>query len=158
SSIVVIGYSYQRGGTELGLFDLGGDGSIRYRATYHMRSDDYYSSRNYASRLLGRKLVFYAPLYLWGDEAMMRKAFPAVRKGHTGATEPDVRPTYTPLRVYRPLVDSETLAVHAVTTCELGGPELVCSATSVIGPPGRVFYVSPTAVYVWMSGVHPATE
>ena len=33
--VVVIGYSYQRGGTELGLFDLASDGTLRYRATYH---------------------------------------------------------------------------------------------------------------------------
>jgi hypothetical protein len=31
--IVVVGYSYERGGTELGLFDLLRDGRIRYRAT-----------------------------------------------------------------------------------------------------------------------------
>jgi hypothetical protein len=95
-SIVVIGYSYQRGGTELGLFDLGGDGSIRYRATYHLRSTTTTPQRNYASRLLGRKLVFYAPLYLWGDEAAMRKAFPSLRKWHTGANDSEFRPTWTP--------------------------------------------------------------
>ena len=32
-----------------------------HRATYHLRSFDYYSSRNYASRLVGAKLVFYTP-------------------------------------------------------------------------------------------------
>ena len=35
------------------------DGSLAYRATHHLKSHDYYSSRNYASRLVGSKLVFY---------------------------------------------------------------------------------------------------
>ena len=46
STVVVIGYSYARGGTEIGLFDLSRDGALSYRATYHLRSFDYYSSRN----------------------------------------------------------------------------------------------------------------
>src|SRR5687767_11265783 len=63
-TIAVIGYSYQRGGTEVGLFSIDSEGHIAYRSTYHLRSNDYYSSRNYASRLIGNKLIFYAPLYL----------------------------------------------------------------------------------------------
>src|SRR5450830_502911 len=63
-TLVVIGYSYSRGGTEIGLFDIDADGKLAYRATYHLRSNDYYSSRNYASRLIGSKLVFYSPLSL----------------------------------------------------------------------------------------------
>jgi len=44
--IIVIGYSYERGGTEIGLFDIDRAGNLEYRATYHLRSNDYYSSRN----------------------------------------------------------------------------------------------------------------
>src|SRR4051812_4363537 len=62
--VVVIGYSYARGGTEVGLFHLGNDGSLRYEQTFQLRSNDYYSSRNYAARLIGTKLVYYSPLYL----------------------------------------------------------------------------------------------
>src|SRR5688572_30245537 len=63
-TIVVIGYSYERGGTEVGLFNINDAGQISYRSTHHLRSNDYYSSRNYASRLIGSKLIFYTPLYL----------------------------------------------------------------------------------------------
>src|SRR4030095_16689860 len=58
-TMVVIGYSYSRSGTEVGLFDINKDGQLAYRSTYHLRSNDYYSSRNYASRLIGNKLIFY---------------------------------------------------------------------------------------------------
>jgi hypothetical protein len=45
---------------------------------------------------------------------------------------------------------SPTAALHTVTSCDLRQPELGCESVGLIGPPGRVFYVSPTAVYVWM--------
>ena len=150
-TIVVVGYSYRRGGTEIGLFDIDRDGKLAYRATHHLRSNDYYSSRNYASRLLGKKLVFYTPLYLShrGKDPLAR--FPAVRKWKKDATDADFRRIAEPKRIYRPLTDSPTLALHTVTVCDLEKPELDCTATAVMGPPGRVFYVSPTSVYVWMT-------
>src|SRR5215813_11263202 len=69
NTIAVIGFSYNRGGTEIGLFDVDAQGKLAYRATYHLRSNDYYSSRNYASRLIGDKLIFYTPLYLSFDDS-----------------------------------------------------------------------------------------
>jgi hypothetical protein len=42
-TIIVIGFSYQRGGTEVGLFDIDRGGALSHRATYHLRSNDYYS-------------------------------------------------------------------------------------------------------------------
>jgi len=57
-TVVVIGYSHARGGTEIGLFEINPKGELHYKATYHLRSNDYYSSRNYSSRLIGTKLIF----------------------------------------------------------------------------------------------------
>jgi hypothetical protein len=149
--VVVIGYSYQRGGTEIGLFDLDRSGGLAYRATYHLRSNDYYSSRNYASRLLGDKLVFYTPLSLRPDPEDPLRRFPAIRKWRRGATDGDFRLTAEPARIYRPLGDPPSLTLHTVTLCDLARPELECRSTGVMGPPGRVFYVSPSSVYVWMT-------
>jgi hypothetical protein len=83
-TVIVIGYSYARGGSEIGLFDLDGAGRLTHRATYHLRSNDYYSSRNYASRLIGDKLIFYTPLYLnlYGDPFA---SFPALRRWQANA-------------------------------------------------------------------------
>src|SRR5258708_2530914 len=39
-TVAVIGYSYQRGGTEVGLFGINGAGKLSYRSTYHLRSND----------------------------------------------------------------------------------------------------------------------
>jgi hypothetical protein len=154
STVVVIGYNPRRGGTEIGLFDLGPDGAPRYRATYHLRSDDYYASRNYASRLIGRKLIFYTPTLLQPHGPRYDEVMPAVRRW-TGADTPSSFQRILPAtRVYR--TDDEfdprqPLALHTLTTCDLGGPELRCESTAVLGPAGRVFYVSAGSVYIWTS-------
>lgn len=152
NTIAVIGYSYERGGTEIGLFNIDDDGGLKYRSTYHLRSNDYYSSRNYASRLIGGKLIFYTPQYLWIDQKNPTQNFPAVRKWRKGVTEKDFQSIVAPTRVYRPaqeLDESYGLALHTVTVCDLDADDFSCRATGVIGSAGRVFYVSPQSVYVW---------
>jgi len=151
-TVVVIGYSYERGGTEVGLFKIDRAGNLSYQSTYHLRSNDYYSSRNYASRLIGSKLIFYTPLYMnpYADDPMAQ--FPAVRKWHKGATPQEFQRIVSATRVYRPeghLNASSSLALHTVTVCDLANGDFKCDATAVLGPPGRVFYVSPESVYVW---------
>src|SRR6476660_4779087 len=153
-TIAIIGYSYQRGGTEVGLFNIDTQGQLSYRSTYHLRSNDYYSSRNYASRLIGNKLIFYSPFYMYEGEQDRFTSFPAVRKWHKGAKEDEFQRIVPATRVYRPEADIEntySTALHTVTVCDLANGGFECQATSVIGPAGRVFYVSPDAVYVWAS-------
>ena len=43
------------------------------------------------------------------------------------------------------------MSLHTVTVCDLAGGELACEGTAVLGPAGRVFYVSPRSVYVWVT-------
>src|SRR5206468_1734521 len=132
-----------------------GTGQLRPRGTYQLRSNDYYSSRNYASRLIGTKLVYYTPLFLpYGlDEPLA--ALPSMRRWKPQTEEEGGRfeRIATPQRVYRPAQwePGDDIALHTVTECDLAAPEISCEATVVIGPSGRVFYVSSGAVYVWMS-------
>jgi hypothetical protein len=151
-TVAVIGYSYERGGTEVGLFNIDRAGSLSYRSTYHLRSNDYYSSRNYASRLIGSKLIFYTPLYLspYSDDPFDQ--FPAVRKWHKGATAAEFQRIVSATHIYRPerpIYATYGLALHTVTVCDLAQNDFKCDATAVLGPAGRVFYVSPESVYVW---------
>lgn len=151
-TIAIIGYSYQRAGTEVGLFNIDAQGRLSYRATYHLRSNDYYSSRNYASRLIGEKLIFYAPLYMYPGEDEYVDSLPAVRKWHKGATDKEFKRIVPAQRIYRPEYSFDTedgLALHTVTVCNLANGGFDCQATSVLGPEGNVFYVSPDSVYVW---------
>ena len=154
STLVVIGYSYARGGTEIGLFDLGADGAMSYRATYHLRSFDYYSSRNYASRLIGRKLVFYSPTLLQPWAPSFPQLMPGFRRWRDGALPADFERILPATRVYRSDDDfdpGEPLALHTVTSCDLDAPTLRPESTAVLAPAGRVFYVSAGSVYVWTS-------
>ena len=146
---IVIGYSYQRGGTEIGLFDLDKQGGIKYRATHHLRSNDYYSSRNYASRVIGDKLIFYTPSYLSLGNRDPMASFPAVRRWHKGATNDEFKRIVEPTQVYRPVTGFTSRAMHTVTVCDLSKQDMPCKGTAVLGPAGRVFYVSGEAVYVW---------
>jgi len=152
NKIAVIGYSYARGGTEIGVFEISPNGALAYKATWHLRSNDYYSSRNYASRLIGSKLVFYTPLYLNPWQGVQYSAFPAVRKWRNGATPEEFKRIAPATRIYRtdePLDPNQGVALHTVTSCDLAKPELACESTAVLGAPGRVFYVSANSVFVW---------
>ncbi len=153
-TVVVIGYSYARGGTELVLFDIDRDGGLRYRDTWQLRGNDYYSARNYASRLVGDTLVFYSPVYL-GRHQQDDSILPGLRRWSGAQAPEDFRPILPATRIYRsdaPLDPfASGVALHTVTRCDLSGRDLDCSATAVLGPPGRVFYVSADSVYVWTS-------
>ena len=154
STVVVVGYSYARGGTEIGLFDLGENGSLAYRATYHLRSFDYYSSRNYASRLIGKTLVFYTPtlLHPWGPKP--EQMMPGVRRWQGDAAPLEFERILPATRIYRTddeFDPTQPLALHSVTACDLGNATMRCESTAVLGPQGRVFYVSQGSVYVWTS-------
>jgi hypothetical protein len=156
-AVVVIGFSYARGGTEVGLFRITPDGRLSHRSTYHMRGNDYYSSRNYASRLIEGKLVFYTPQYLGLHEDDPFARFPAVRRWHRGAGEDEFRRILPATRVYRPgrpLHADGGVALHTVTVCDLASEEMECDGSAVLGPPGHVFYVAPGAVYVWTADWH----
>ncbi len=151
-TVVVVGYSYARGGTEVGLFDLGPQGTLAHRGTWHLRSFDYWSSRNYASRLVGRRLVFYSPTLLqpWGPAPM--GLLPGWRRWSNGALPGGFQRVLPATRVYRVDDDfeaGEPLALHTVTTVDLGADEPRCESTAVLGPAGRVFYVAANAVHVW---------
>ena len=146
--IVVVGYSYEAGATELGLFDIDDAGRIRYRATHFLRSNDYYSSRNYASRLIGDKLVFYMPYMLSGYDGDV--TLPGVRK--QGSKRDDWNTIITASNIYRPIQEADWPVLHTVVTCDLAERELACKASGIVGPYARTFYVSDQAVYVWVQG------
>jgi hypothetical protein len=152
NTIVVIGYSYQRGGTEVGLFNLDDRGVLKYQATYHLRSNDYYSSRNYASRLIGNKLIFYTPLSL-DTSSNIQDSMPAMRTWHKGADSKEFKRILPATRIYRTdqQLDMDDMSLHTVSVCDLSRAAMSCRSTAVLGPSGRVFYVSEDSVYVWTS-------
>jgi hypothetical protein len=151
-TIVVIGFSGAARSTEVGLFDIDAQGAIRWRDTLYVRSSDYYSSRNYASRLVGHRLVMYMPVPVEELDGQ-GLSLPAIRHRPDGAWESvvDFGQLYRPVQPvgYGPVI-------HTVMSCDLARRGFACRAAGVIGPAGRNFYVSGSAVYLWVPSALPA--
>lgn len=157
--VTVIGYSYRRRGLEIGIFRISDSGRLRYLDSYNLRSDDYYSSRNYSSRLIGSRLILYSPLLVHADTAHPLAMLPSLRRWQPGnasdqdgsRSDGEFRPVAMELHAYRPTgrVDLASLEMlHSVTTCDLAAPELKCESTLFFGGYARSLYVSRRAVYL----------
>ncbi len=151
-TVVVLGYDYDdtgTGTTQVLRFDLSRDGALSFRDVRYLRSGDYYSSRNYATRLVGHTLVTYLPVPLFVDDARggSRVSIPSIRVGRDGG--------WTSVmdwaRVYRPsLRTPEYPTMHTVLFCDLDQPDAMCRAEGLVAGEGRSFYVSASAVYLWV--------
>ena len=151
STIVVIGFSARRGGTEIGLFDIDPAGRIEHRLTQVLRSADYYSSRNYASRLVDGQLVMYAPVPLRVSPDPLA-GLPTMGEWRGASGMGPLRRIAPPTRIYRtdePVDPRLGVTLHTVLRCDLNQRHMPCEASGVLGPTGRVFFVSGQAVYVW---------
>ncbi|WBQ12034.1 beta-propeller domain-containing protein [Hyphomonadaceae bacterium BL14] len=154
--IVVIGYSYRRGGTEINRFRLAADGTLSFIDSHHLRSDDYYSDRNYASRLIGDRLILYAPLSFQWNSRDVLDDMPGLSRWTPDREGPQFERIASASNVFIPAPlraqSAEYVeAMHTVTQCDLAEPELRCKATVVLGPEARTFFVSGDSVYVWLN-------
>jgi hypothetical protein len=156
-TIVVIGYSYRVGGTEIGLFHIDGKGELSYRDTWFLSSGDYYSSSNYASRLTGDQLVFYMPSFVGSDVA--QADVPELAHWMGGDRRTRKRADWARLIEHSEIIPAitkvEDPVLHSVVTCDLGEASLGCRARGIIGGYGRSFYVSSEAIYVWTADLAP---
>lgn len=153
--VVVIGFNYARSGTEINRFRISDNGKLTYIDTHHLRSNDYYSSRNYASRLIGTRLIVYTPHSVDNHKRdNLAPSLPALRRWSEKGPDAGFEILATPRRIYvaemlrrakRPNIE----AIHAVTSCDLAAARLACSSTAVLGSESRNFYVAEDAVYVW---------
>jgi hypothetical protein len=150
---VVVGYSYTVSATQVGVFDFANDGTITHRETFFIDSNDYYSSRNYASRLVNGQLIFYMPYYLsiYSDERdQLDYAFPQIRHWQAGNDTTEPEPILGETDIYKP-VQGDASTLHMLVTCDLTVATVDCGAQGVLGPYARSYYVSPDSVYLWVS-------
>jgi hypothetical protein len=154
--LVVVGYRYDlkvgltpTGATELNRFTLAEDGALTRGKTVFFESWDYFSGRNYASRLVGDQLVFYMPVGAFVGKGLGRTArlprqvtwhgqhrfsFGAALVPGSAVTRPPVRPA-----------NSSQAVFHTVLRCTL---DLACAGQSVLAGYSREFYVSPRAIFL----------
>jgi hypothetical protein len=154
--VIVIGYSYARGGTEVNRFRISRDGRLRFEDAYHLRSNDYYSSTNYASRLIGTRLIVYTPLSLPWEITDNFDWLPGMRRWDGNPDRKAFKPMISSRQIYLPEGWDEPgregiQALHTIMDCDLAAAEMDCKATAILGPSSRNFYVSAKAVYVWVT-------
>lgn len=158
--VLITGYSYAQRATELSVFRLDmASGRLNRQGVFYMSSNDYYSSTNYASRLVGDNLVVYTPFNVY---AMTRPDFrwPMVRRWVEGedrlAADRRSHPLFDAGQIYRPVRDAGSMpTVHTVSVCPLGdvgpGRDLSCRSTAFVGPTQAQWYVTEQDAYLWTS-------
>jgi hypothetical protein len=167
--IYVIGYRYKIdstdktsdswyfGATEVSSFRLT-NGNIERLKTLYIESSDYFSGRNYASRLVDGKLVFYMPHYAWqytyptsGTGTPTRTLhFPRFFSSNPNGTFTPKGDIFSATDVYVPVALPDAAIFHTVTKCELPDDgDFACESKSVLAGWSREFYVTNGTVFLW---------
>ena len=156
--VLITGYSYRHRATELSVLRLDvATGRLAREGVFYMSSNDYYSSSNYATRLIGDNLVIYTPFSV-GDMTRQTFKWPVVRRWRSD-DERDVdidrrsRPLFDAAEIYRPVRPIDDPTVHTVSVCPLGAVgserDLSCRTTAFIGPNTSQWYVTESDAFLW---------
>lgn len=151
--IIVIGYRYNIQATEINLFKINEDGMLQRGETYFIDSMDYYSSSNYASRLINGNLIFYMPFYFYNFYSTNISEYnnyslPNVKKWNSRSQEIDeLQPLLKETDIYKPQYIENYPMLHTVVKCNL--TDFSCDAKAVLGNFSRNFYVSTSNIYIW---------
>jgi hypothetical protein len=157
--IIVTAYSYDDRATELSIFALDqNDGRITRRGVFLISSDDYYSSDNYATRIIGDRLILYTPYE--AEQLLDPQGHPVVRKWQAAQQRRESQQTGKPLfgarDIYRPVMRLGEPTIHTISICplrQIGQPDamLDCQTTGFVGPEAAERFVSTDNVYLWLS-------
>jgi hypothetical protein len=144
--VLITAYNYNENASEITVLRLSPAGKLRREGRFLLSSNDYYSTENYATRLVGDSLVFYAPLPLATDGDF---EWPRIRRamgdGEAGTGDALIRAT----DVYAPPGKIDDPVLHTVSVCPLKAT-LDCRTTAFVGAPMREFYVSPADAFLWI--------
>lgn len=149
--VVVIGYSYGGDGTEISRFRLSDEGALSYIDTHYLTSFDYYSSRNYATRMIDGELWTYTPSPFgenWRETLpYLERRLPdgkRVRVGTNLAPE-SIGLSANMAKDVSPGAD----VMHGITRCDVLEEELTCSSRAVLGTSSAEYYFAKEAAYIW---------
>lgn len=158
--VIITAYSYDDSASETSIFKLDqATGKVTNQGIFLISSSDYYSSKNYATRIVGDKLVVYTPFSV--DDIQDLEDRPVIRRWLPEAERNDKqkqgRALFDARGIYKPLLRTGEPTIHAVSICPLGDFErtrdLECKTTAFAGPQAAEMYVSPDNVYLWNSTV-----
>ena len=163
--IIVTAYSYGNQATEITIFHLNqANGKLAREGRFFLNSYDYYSGKNYASRIIGDNLVLYTLYSVYqltnrgGTPRLWRWTEDGEKLRGDGKPAPEIsregRALVDPQTLHRPLLRTASPFVHVVTICPLAsykpGGVPACRVSSFVGPAAREFFVSTEAIYLWV--------
>jgi len=147
--ILVTAYNYREQASEITVIRMDAQGRLRREGRFLLSSSDYYSTENYATRLVGDTLVFYAPQALETRDSRGNFQWPRIRRADGDGDADSGEALLGATDVYAPPGEVEWPVLHTVSVCPLRG-EMDCRTTAFIGPAMREFYVSPTDAFLWI--------
>jgi hypothetical protein len=172
--IIITAYSYDDSASEISVFKLDqSTGKVSNRGTFLISSDDYYSRKNYATRIVGDRLVFYSPYEIDSYEdrddrpKLRRWMSPADRTAWEDAHEDkdweeSGKAMLDPKDIFKPVLRTANPYIHTVSICPLGDfgktNELNCNSTAFVGPEQAEMFVSNDNVYLWNSNIGDVSE
>jgi hypothetical protein len=160
--VLITAYSYRDDATEFSIFKLDqASGKISPQGVFLISSDDYYSSDNYATRIVGDRLVIYTPYSLDSfedrdDRPVIRRWLPEAERERLEDENDGELPgkqLFGARDIFKPVLRTGEPTIHTVSVCPLGnykpGADLRCRTTGFVGPDMAEMYVSPENVYLW---------
>ncbi|MEP3655896.1 MAG: beta-propeller domain-containing protein [Litorimonas sp.] len=139
--LVVTGYHYGKNATEITVFDLDIDGQFSRHGTWYLESEDYYSSDNSATRMIGDTLIFHTQ----GD-VEEPEDWPVLRQKDQKQTHAML----TAMDIHPPLLRLEDPSLHTVTECKLT-QGLNCKSRAVMAANRAEWIVTETDGYLWVA-------
>lgn len=146
--ILVTAYNYREQASEITVLRMDPTTGRMWReGRFLMNSSDYYSTENYATRLVGDTLVVYTPHSLAGSGD--RFEWPRLRRADGDGEADRGDALIGPTDVYAPPGKVDDPVLHTISFCPLKAG-LDCRTTAFVGPAMREFYVSPTDAFLWI--------
>jgi hypothetical protein len=158
--VLITAYSYEDQATEISVFTLSDQGKLSRNGRFMLSSYDYFSSENYATRLVGDNLVIYTPHSVSQLNPTERQSWPSLTvMADANAKQGKATPLFNESDIYAPGYDYPFMMVHAVSVCSLknvtSADQVGCKTTSFIGAPSQEFYVSGQDAFIWSSTIEP---
>jgi hypothetical protein len=149
--ILVTAYNYAEQASEITVARIDAAGRLTREGRFLISSNDYYSTENYSTRLVGDSLVFYAPVSLSTYEGDGAFRFPQLRRARGDGEADGGEALLGPTDIYAPPGEVEDPTLHTVSICPLRGADLDCRTSAFVGGASREIYVSPTDAFLWVA-------